>query len=329
MIATFRPLSPANFPLSGKIGPDLSRFPGTDSRASSAFRDLSPRLRPLSAPFFPDLSRFPRTDSQTLPAFRTFFLGICPLSGSFGKWQKAISLDQPPALEHDNTMKEHPILFSGPLVRAILDGRKTQTRRLLRVQPGSDVATFDNDGEGGRWHSCSNPGRIGSTFPGATDPDRIGYWRDPVGIRCPYGQPGDRLWVRESWRSVGWRPENGHWIEYAADNAKVWREAPKDVLSVDVYNHAHPDRWRPSIHMPRWASRISLEVTEVRVQRIQEITEEDARAEGVPAIPRLDGSDPRYYRQSFAALWDSLAPAGQEWADTPWVWAVTFKRVQG
>ena len=208
--------------------------------------------------------------------------------------------------------KEHPILFSGPLVRAILSGQKTQTRRLIRSRQPKP---------GHVWNEC---------LCGEIDPTDRPCLTCSVryGLEEPRYKVGDRLWVRETWRSVGWRPENGHWIEYAADNAKVWREAPKDVLSVDVYNHAHPDRWRPSIHMPRWASRISLEVTEVRVQRIQEITEEDARAEGVPAIPRLDGSDPRYYRQSFAALWDSLAPAGQEWADNPWVWAVSFRRVQ-
>lgn len=88
-------------------------------------------------------------------------------------------------------------------------------------------------------------------------------------------------------------------------------------------------KWRPSTTMPRWASRLNIEIVEIRAQRVQEITEEDARAAGAPAIPRLDGSDPRFHRQSFAALWDATAPAGQQWADNPWVWAVGFRRVQG
>lgn len=111
----------------------------------------------------------------------------------------------------------------------------------------------------------------------------------------------------------------------AAGDTRIREEGDRYVWGVGD----SPCRWRPSIHMPRWASRIDLEVTEVRVQRLLEIAEEDAQAEGAPAIPRMDGSDPRYYCQSFAALWDSLAPAGQEWADNPWVWAVSFKRLNG
>jgi len=182
-------------------------------------------------------------------------------------------------------MKERPSVHSTREVQGILSGQMTQMWRPIRLPEGYDLAQ------------------------NATVSPRQGVWWEvrcepwaTVVVRCPFGVLGDRLWVRETWRSVGWRPENGHWIEYAANNAKVWREAPEDVLSIDVYNEAHPDRWRPSTQMPRWASRLDLEVVEVRVQRVQEITEEDARATG--------------------------APAGQQWADNPWIWAVSFKRVQ-
>lgn len=210
-------------------------------------------------------------------------------------------------------MKERPILVSTPLIRPILTDLKVHTRRLIRLPEGYDLA-----------QNATVSHRHGIWWEVRCEP-----WETVV-VRCPFGVPGDRLWVRETWRSVGWRPENGHWIEYAADNAKVWREAPKDVLSVDVYNHAHPDRWRPSIHMPRWASRISLEVTEIRVQRIQEITEEDARAEGVcehPAARSVVDSGMWTYRAAFRAVWDAIDPGG--WDRNPWVWVVAFKRVAG
>lgn len=249
-------------------------------------------------------------------------------------------------------MKERPILVSTPLIRPILTDLKVHTRRLIRLPEGYDLAQ------------------------NATVSHRHGIWWEvrcepwaTVVVRCPFGVPGDRLWVRETWRSVGWRPENGHWIEYAADNAKVWREAPEDVLSVDVYNHAHPDRWRPSIHMPRWASRISLEVTEIRVQRIQDITEEDARAEGLPrnwtdGEPGWNPDEHGYLtpagcyadesgddspecwvwwkgrrevgvvytaREAFQLWWGYIngERAGGSWEANPWVWVVAFKRVAG
>ena len=226
-----------------------------------------------------------------------------------------------------NTPKERPILVSGRLIRPILTGHKTQTRRLINPKIaeyfGEGAAVAMTDGHTGPgWYMWSGeyPDE-GSSF-----------------LRCPFGVPGDRLWVRETWRPVDWNGDGSRVVvAYDATNGseqicaapsgfdfKAWAE--REQRRIDNAPMACAPE-RPSIHMPRWASRISLEVVDVRVQRVQEISEEDARAEGAPAIPRLDGSDPRYYRQSFAALWDSLAPAGQEWADNPWVWAVTFKRV--
>jgi hypothetical protein len=237
-------------------------------------------------------------------------------------------------------MRELPILFSGPLVRALLAGTKTQTRRLLKPQLPEIRPGY---GRVGLYEA-----RAAKTNPFWADfPERewlvsgsVGEARQAMGgtlprWMCPYGTAGDRLWVRETWRSVGWRPENGHLIEYAADGAKRWCEAPEDVLSVDVYDEAHPDRWRPSVFLFRWASRLTLEVTSIRVQRLQDISEDDARAEGITWEPGTPWtcSEARgttsAYRSLFADLWDRINGKrdGASWDANPWVWAVTFRRV--
>lgn len=170
-------------------------------------------------------------------------------------------------------MAERPILFGAPLVRAILDGRKTQTRRLYR--------------------------------------DAIDAVR--ALLACPYGQPGDELWARETWQiATGLEP---------GDLGAVIRYRDMQMRAVTMPS-AKPmplgltfDRWRPSIHMPRWASRIQLQVTGVRVERLHDLTDADARAEGVDS------------RAEFAALWDSISGDRAPWASDPWVWVVTFERV--
>ena len=146
--------------------------------------------------------------------------------------------------------KERPIIFSGPMIRAILEGRKTQTRRIVKPNCLSKLS--------------------------------------------PYGRTGDRLWVRETW---GHNPEGPGYV-YRSDG--------------DFDMKFHGDRWRPSIHMPRWASRITLEVTGVRVERLQDINEEDALAEGV--------------EHAFRSLWESINGPGS-WDANPWVWVVEFRRV--
>lgn len=179
-------------------------------------------------------------------------------------------------------MKEKPILFSSPMVKAILDGSKTQTRRVIKPQPiwiGDPSVQF-------KTQDC-NPKGI---------------------IKCPYGQPGDRLWVREKFSyPTGYSYVGGIW--YWADG--------------------QPDKgdWikpKPSIHMPRWASRITLEVVSVRVERLQDISESDSRAEGV----RYSEEEIRPYTCAFVDLWDSInAKLGYGWDVNPWVWVVEFKRV--
>lgn len=201
-------------------------------------------------------------------------------------------------------MKERPILFSAPMVRAILAGKKTQTRRVVKPKASeSSMASFS--AASGWYPDRYNHRREWCMWGvrGTTDHNKQGAWLG----RCPYGDVGDRVWVRETWASV-----NGGAF-YKAD--EPWPEA-----------YGPEPKWKPSIHMPRWAARIILEVTDVRVERVQAITEEDALAEGVD---RTNTSIPGYATQRFHKLWDSINDArGFGWATNPWVWALTFKRVQ-
>lgn len=204
-------------------------------------------------------------------------------------------------------MTSKPILFSGPMVRAILDERKHQTRRVLKPQPVDP------------WY-----------WPGdEVDPesgwfDRLEQGREPCGapareytppIKLPYAL-GDLLWCRETWVHTG----DGVWT---VSDAMRW--PGRSLIKYRADGEAPSDQWFPSIHMPRWASRLTLEVTDVRIERIQQISEVDAFAEGchglVDGLPHRTGC-----RRNFAKLWDSLnAKRGYGWDANPWVCAVTFK----
>lgn len=187
-----------------------------------------------------------------------------------------------------------PILFSGPLVRPILDGRKTQTRRLVKPQPG------------GIWGSgVARPGNLLGVRSDAFHV-HANVQSERRFLYCPYGKPGDRLWVRETWCKYG--------------SAAIYRA---DYEKHSPISDGIGGPWRPSIHMPRWASRITLEVTQVRVQRLQEISEEDVQSEGCTGSPFGSFAD----KMLFPTLWDSLAKPGATWAENPWVWAITFRKV--
>jgi hypothetical protein len=184
-------------------------------------------------------------------------------------------------------MIERPILFSAPMVRALLDGSKTQTRRVVKPTP-------EWIGQSG---VLSYRGRVG--LPHAL---------------CPYGQPGDRLWVRETHMDLG------ACYLYRADAAA---EQERAIV-------APRQPWRPAIHMPRAASRITLEITGVRVERLQDISEDDALAEGCSstAIVHEDGEDytGHYASEEYQDLWESINGPGS-WEANPWVWVVEFKRL--
>lgn len=200
------------------------------------------------------------------------------------------------------TGRERPILFSAPMVRAILEGRKTQTRRILKRQPPDDWAPTVG------WYSPAIEDRTGELVPG---PEIFGASDEDWGLRCPYGAPSDRLWVKETFAEGDSfnRP-----FVYRADAT----EAP---------------HWSPSIHMPRCASRITLEVTGVRVEALGQMSYHDALAEGIyqdsagfhwkePA-PTLGWPDPRH---AFADLWETINGKGSVNAN-PWVWVIEFRRV--
>lgn len=257
-------------------------------------------------------------------------------------------------------MTERPVLFSGPMVLAILDGRKTQTRRLVKPQPEISVA--------------DPPGTL---FYKAKD----SYVRLHAGVDAcpfsPYGVPGDRLWVRETHaiRRVDYdldedeagpceseevyyhatpRVGRRRWVGPTAPPPTEFQGQPHSMTylvessPLESGPASHIDRWTPSIHMPRWASRIDLEIIGVRVERLQDITEQDAQAEG---IQRAESSLPDYVwegaperrqgprggaavychrtaRDAFATLWDHINGDRATWESNPWVWVVEFKRVQ-
>ena len=210
-------------------------------------------------------------------------------------------------------MKERPILFSAPMVRALLAGTKTQTRRVVNARAWQDAGVaphaqcIDVGGDTVTWYD--NDGEHSARFP-----------------VCPYGQPGDRLWVKETWKADqiwdSFRPldiPEGEAILYRGDH-----HATRIIPFVW-------GRGRPSIFMRRWMSRLTLELTSVRVERLNDISEEDAIAEGIDAevTPRAPG-DPylpvRNPSDRYRDLWESLNGAGS-WAANPWVWVLSFRRV--
>ena len=209
-------------------------------------------------------------------------------------------------------VREHPILFSGPMVQAILAGRKTQTRRVIKPQPQPQPD--------GTWEIMTE--------------DAAGKWYRPAGrfgqgpyplFECPYGQPGDRLWLRETWAAISKTEDTSPLadcnIEYRADTSDPY---PGGWSADEAKGNPDAPKWQPSIHMPRWASRITLEITDVRVQRVNYITAADIEAEGIERLEPIHKLGPR-----FIHLWDSInAKRGYPWADNPWVWALTFRRLQ-
>lgn len=209
-------------------------------------------------------------------------------------------------------MKERGVIFNDEMVRAILDGQKTQTRRIMKPQPADDIArgTFPNKDAIGWISSLKH--KFGST----------------TAHFCPYGNPGDRIWVRETWTVAG----------AGAPELTLYRASYPEHVPAHYENVPAPEniRWKPSIHMPRWASRILLEISDVRVERLNAISENDAQAEGVA---QLRGGFWKHYqpgwtqhqlsaRGSFVTLWKSIY-GDESWHSNPWVWVIEFKRIEG
>ncbi len=193
-----------------------------------------------------------------------------------------------------------PIIFSGEMVRAILDGRKTMTRRVVKPQPPEGFRA---------WHGCVDGNAAWTDHPMQGEKGQI------INAKCPYGAQGDKLWVRETFMVEHFpsAPDNPR-VHYRADNTAAgsgWTAAKM---------------WKPSIFMPRWASRITLEIVNVRVERLQEISEEDAIAEGID----LASCHHAYALTigAYAELWDTInEKRGYSWDSNPYVWIVEFKRI--
>ena len=208
--------------------------------------------------------------------------------------------------------KERPIPFRDDMVRAILAGRKTQTRRVVKPQPTALVSG---------WSDGAEPGDVVILQP-ASWPHRLAESKGrnkraagdltPTRIACPYGEPGDLLWVKETWcESFAWDDDSRNGYCYRATN-----DGPE------------PGRWKSSRYMPRSASRITLEVVAVRCERVQSITADDARAEGPPDVENNTWPTVADYHpvEAFASLWDEInAKRGHPWDANPWVWVVEFR----
>lgn len=226
--------------------------------------------------------------------------------------------------------KERPILFSPEMVKAILDGRKTQTRRALKPQPhechNGDLIYKDRlVGSNLSWRAWNKPNAYGNPM----------IYEEAYTV-CPYGQPGDRLWVRERW-AVSLDYDKLAPKEIPSQNdVSIWYQTPGLYMS-NRYLGDYPGKTRSSIHMPRWASRITLEITAVRVERLQDISEADIEAEGTPRnigytpddayADQFNSSFERRGRD-FARLWDNINGNGAgSWHANPWVWVIEFKRI--
>ena len=265
-----------------------------------------------------------------------------------------------------NQVKERPIIFSGEMVRAILDGKKTMTRRLVK----GDISKYKHA------HiikQSSDKSREGKAY----------FYDEPVGcmvlssqlVKCPYGKIGDRLWVREAYTVTGWNCDDGSvYIKYLADGheqyfdnetdemecaidslvASVCKELDKrkvPMLNDEAYDCSldrNKPRNRSPMLMPRFASRILLEITDIRVERLNDISEADALKEGIrnynfemedspdtyvgyTHLQKDDGKSTLYKTPAiaFERLWDTLnAKKGYPWSSTPWVWAIEFKVIE-
>ncbi|PLK61925.1 hypothetical protein CWN40_04545 [Klebsiella quasipneumoniae] len=211
-------------------------------------------------------------------------------------------------------MTERGMIFNGEMVRALLDGRKTQTRRPIKWKH----TRFTEIGER----------EDGSKWPWSEDAEHAcDFWHP-----CPFGAVGDRIWVRETFCPVDDTQYGGEkWVDYRAtpkfeaSHPAGWDSAPNDAEAL---------KWRPSIHMPRWASRILLEITDVRVERLNAISQADAIAEGAPpSHPSIDCVSqeygfPDFSRSWFGQTWQHIY-GSDSWNANPWVWVIEFKRVEG
>ncbi|EBY8459971.1 hypothetical protein D6Q36_20975 [Salmonella enterica subsp. enterica serovar Typhimurium] len=203
-------------------------------------------------------------------------------------------------------MSERGMIFNAEMVNAILSGRKTQTRRPIKWKQTRFTEIAERDD--------------GSLWPWAEDCERGG----DIWFACPYGEIGDRIWVRETFR-VHSRATDVATLVYRASVRNSWTEQTHRVPVAVCNKPVTPEKWTPSIHMPRWASRITLEITDVRVERLNSISDSDASKEGC-CIADMESGD--CLSDVFTRLWTSIY-GDDSWQANPWVWVIEFKRVEG
>ncbi|MEX5875712.1 hypothetical protein AB6H26_11135 [Providencia hangzhouensis] len=235
-------------------------------------------------------------------------------------------------------MKERGIIFNAEMVRAILDGRKTQTRRVMKPQP-----VPINNGANHVWY-CDKI-KADLDVKDALQDGIVG-WYGLISSVCPFGGVGDRLWVRETFALLG--NEDGVCVDWNDNILKAGEEQAARIYKASCEqkdgdyglwsipddadwkphtdNHKYEGTWTPSIHMPRWASRITLEITDVRVERLQAASDDDFKAEGYPLERALTGGSTDAFCW-FRHLWDSVSKPDCNFESNPWVWVIEFKRV--
>jgi len=208
-------------------------------------------------------------------------------------------------------MRERGIILNAEMVRAVMEGRKTQTGRIMKDQP--EVIPQESEfGDPGFWI----PWNEGETMVRNKD----------MRIACPFGLKGDRLWVRETF-CVHSRATDGATLVYRASERQSWMQQTHRVPVEKCNKPVSPEKWTPSIHMPRWASRTTLEITGVRVERLKDVSEADACADGIN--PAAGGVEKGWeHRFNFRELWMSIY-GDESWQANPWVWVIEFKRVEG
>ncbi len=249
-------------------------------------------------------------------------------------------------------MNEKPILFKEEMIRAILAGNKTQTRRIVNPQPESDVDVVENTG-GNLWYFYNK------------EKAKLNYPQYINMRKCPYGIPGDELWIRETWKIQSFMEgepieflykdgkvmdehelERWQWSKYEEWHERVTMKATNELVESDLEpdddsgnflwtGKESPLKWHPSIFLPRWGSRIQSGVDNIRVERVQDISEEDAKAEGVSlddyqytSFP-VEGERVETYKEGFEILWDKInKKRGFGWDENPWVWTVDMNNIK-
>lgn len=231
-------------------------------------------------------------------------------------------------------VKDTGMIFQPESVRAIIEGNKTQTRRVIKPQPHKNVARFVRSLARAGWLEEYDNGDPLGIFTGGKP---VTWTQTGKPYRCPYGDAGDHVWVREAWMPKNWDSDKEYMLAGCPDAAthpsETYLGSPTRAIYKASYNDAigDPGKWRNSMYMPRWASRITLEITNVRVERLQEISGRDVLAEGIDngsSNPAMGVRWENMQRMAFEEQWNNLnAKRGYSWESNPWCWCISFRKL--